>query len=453
MQEITSIFKILSDLNSRVSFSFDIFFTRIEKNNLHTNIDRIVSALEKTLSELDDWEKLESSDVQKNGIFDIPNASENARVKQLNPQIDISLVLVPDALDELKPLVRTFLYKGSETRGDTIRKLTDSLMSVEKLESDFLSELTEARKNSSEILEIKNNIDEILTESNDILEKCHQDKDELNELTQSTIKEVIKEKERLETAIELKENQETEYLILFESLKKTKEDAGVILKDIQEINRNTSNIIASIGDSEQKANTAKVKMEGYFKQIKETITKANGVLNLSGTVSIGKFFDEQYKNSSKNIHLWLIGASVSLTAAIGICIWTLVGNTGEHEISYIISRLSVVPLALAGVWFCATQYIKQKNILEDYAYKRVLALSMISFREEISQTTPKEVSNYMKAVLNELHKPPLDSLDKKQFKEESKMLKVVQAEFFKNFMQVFDRNIKETNNATNQEKK
>ncbi len=453
IQEVSSIFKILGDLNGRTSFSFDIFFTKVEKNTLETNIERITSALEHTILELDQIEELETVFIQSNGVFDIPNPSENARERQLNPQIDISLSLVPDALDGLKPLVRTFLYKGSESRGDTIRKLTDSLLSVEKLQSDFLTELTEAKKNSSEISKFKNIIYELSTESQKILDDCYQEREKVIELTQSTVKDITKERERLEAAIALKEDREVEYLSFFDSLKKSKDDASVLLKDIQEINRNTSSIIDSITEAALKANSAKSKMEGYFKEIGDTIAKANSVLNLSGTVSIGKFFDEQYNNASLNIHYWLYGAGASLIIAIAICFWALIGSSGDHEFSYIVSRLSIVPLVLAGVWFCATQYIKQKNILEDYAYKRVLALSMISFREEISQTTPKEVSSYMKAVLNELHKPPLDSLDKKQFKEESKMLKVVQAEFFKNFMQVFDKNIKETSSTTNQEKK
>ena len=68
-------------------------------------------------------------------------------------------------------------------------------------------------------------------------------------------------------------------------------------------------------------------------------------------------------------------------------------------------------IAISGAAFCANQFIKQKNIAEDYGYKAVLSKSIIAFANYIKETdeTPnkEKVSEYLTTVLEEIHKDPL----------------------------------------------
>lgn len=130
--------------------------------------------------------------------------------------------------------------------------------------------------------------------------------------------------------------------------------------------------------------------------------------------------------------------------------WALLGYGSNREALYLISRVSVVPLLLGGLWFCATQYIKQKHIIEDYAYKRVLALSMVSFRNEIKDSSPSGVDAFVSAVLQELHKPPLDSLERKNLNEEVKLLKGVQTEMLKEMLDAMKSNMKDKVSSENE---
>ena len=67
----------------------------------------------------------------------------------------------------------------------------------------------------------------------------------------------------------------------------------------------------------------------------------------------------------------------------------------------------MIPLTLLAAMFCSNQYVKQKNIIEDYAYKTVLAKSIIAFSEELRVKEPEKYAEYLSTVLKEIHKDPL----------------------------------------------
>lgn len=76
----------------------------------------------------------------------------------------------------------------------------------------------------------------------------------------------------------------------------------------------------------------------------------------------------------------------------------------------------MIPLTLTGAMFCARQYVKQKNIIEDYAYKTVLAKSIVAFSEEFKGK--EQYSQYIETVLREIHQDPLRQRSKDKDKEE-----------------------------------
>lgn len=82
------------------------------------------------------------------------------------------------------------------------------------------------------------------------------------------------------------------------------------------------------------------------------------------------------------------------------------GNN-THMIYNLIGRLSMIPFTIAGAIFCANQYTKQKNIIEDYAYKTVLAKSIIAFSEELREKSPERYTEYLSTMLKEIHQDPL----------------------------------------------
>ncbi len=78
-------------------------------------------------------------------------------------------------------------------------------------------------------------------------------------------------------------------------------------------------------------------------------------------------------------------------------------------LNWILARFLVFTLPIVATWFCAGQYVKNKNITEDYAYKTILAQSIIGFSEQLKTEDPSDTSyqEYVKKMLDEIHQHPL----------------------------------------------
>ena len=96
-------------------------------------------------------------------------------------------------------------------------------------------------------------------------------------------------------------------------------------------------------------------------------------------------------------------------------------------------RIALLPFPIAGAIFCANQFVKQKNIIEDYAYKMVLSKAIVGFSEQIKKhgaDDGQEYIHYIKTVLEEIHKDPLRDRSFKERKstplEFDKILEVIE---------------------------
>lgn len=217
----------------------------------------------------------------------------------------------------------------------------------------------------------------------------------------------------------------------------------------------------------EKVNHIENNIQVKQKNLDTILRQAEEVLGKASTAALGQFFKEQYEHSQKLLWIWPTMGFLFLSGAIGICVITVFPNllpentllgkvSTINELSFIISRLIVSPLFLVGAWFCASQYVKRKNIIEDYGYKKVLSLSLLSFKAEIEKTGPQNTTEFIRAVQNELIKSPLDSLDRKQHKKETEFLKSVQFEMMtsilNNAKNVLNFNSKAESSKENQSK-
>lgn len=112
--------------------------------------------------------------------------------------------------------------------------------------------------------------------------------------------------------------------------------------------------------------------------------------------------------------LWLAGAISFLLITLLIGMWIMLGwgidqttSTENQMLLNLIGRLSMIPFTVTGSIFCANQYTKQKNLIEDYAYKTTIAKSMVAFSEELRGKDPERYTEYISTILKEIHQDPL----------------------------------------------
>lgn len=149
-------------------------------------------------------------------------------------------------------------------------------------------------------------------------------------------------------------------------------------------------------------------------KIIELIEQAEKALQLKSAEGISAAFSSKYDELKKvKVNKWIWGASSLLAVAVALTVWSLTGKGINNPDGFgsIAGRIVAVGIAISGAAFCANQFIKQKNIAEDYGYKAVLSKSIIAFAKYIKETDGSEkkekVSEYLTKVLEEIHKDPL----------------------------------------------
>lgn len=419
---------------NKKSFTLSVFFSSAEIDKIESLLIIITDILQDSLDQLRDIEGnplIQNEEVQVDGnIFDFPNLNASNRERQVKPRDTLRLSELDGQVDLLKPYLRPFAYKGAEGRGDAYKKVVNDQIALENIKNDYINILEYAKRMNHDISNAladanlkRSEIDTIHNNFEAKYEEIDVDIDKMNKKTAQFAAAKDEWDEKIQEMESLK--LESESIIVRMS---------DLFNDSNETRKELKRLVTVARDTSDESSQAKDKFDQQIANAEELTEKAKAVLNLSGTVSIGQFFKEQYEEALKHTKGWLIACAILLIAAVGVCVWALWNYHDLKESVYLISRLSIVPLILGGLWFCSSQYIKQKNIIEDYAYKKVLALSMVSFRNEISDSSPEGVSDYIKAVLAQLHQPPLDSLEKSHFRNEAKLLKGVQTEIFKDIL-------------------
>lgn len=141
---------------------------------------------------------------------------------------------------------------------------------------------------------------------------------------------------------------------------------------------------------------------------------------------LSEHYEKQYDsaNNSKELNVWKWSAALFLvlTIVLGLILFLVVE---EHTIESLVVRIAIVaPLFVAAI-FCANQYTRQKNIAEDYAFKKVLSNSILSFSEHLRSDNPDGYSEYTKILLKRLHQPPQHRSQKSNVRRRD-MLKIIQ---------------------------
>jgi len=179
---------------------------------------------------------------------------------------------------------------------------------------------------------------------------------------------------------------------------------------------------AAAGEAQTKADAANthvdeviLKADELNERTNEILGNAEGVLDMTekalsnaAVVGVSGAIHERYEEEKKKgkINLcWLVAAAVTAGVAVWIGHLTIAGQ-GQTTIGAVVARIAMMSVAISAAWFCASQYVRYRNTLDDYGYKSVLARSIIAFLDQFKEN-PKERENYLSMVLGEIHRDPL----------------------------------------------
>lgn len=274
-----------------------------------------------------------------------------------------------------------------------IRQYDGLVLTRKEYISDFKNELLELQEQAVIIKEIFNHIKKNIGEKNELVNKMEDLKDRYGDLNN--------------------------YL---NDIQNTTQNASEILEDMQWKKDNFDDFFDKIDTRTKELDNQQLKTDVFVRQLEEfkeqqdlkmkeaekLINNAKKALHYKTTEWISAAIQAQYDDAKKNtLRWWLISAVLFVWWAIGFGIYTLFQ---ELTIFGFIWRFAIITLLVGAAIFSAQQYVRQKNIIEDYAYKLVLVKSIIWFSEELLKIEDKTNSGYqiyITRTLNELLQDPL----------------------------------------------
>ena len=290
---------------------------------------------------------------------------------------------------------------------------------------DFNTEIDELRRKAilleDEIKKTQQRLSKVGTTYSEIQSKREEYNTIISELT-STKDSFIEELNVFTTEFgEYKEltkkakNNETEIATSLESANKNLEKFNEFITRIDEREQTLAKQAVSTTTYESKLNEYTQEHITKLEEAKQLIEEAKTALHYKNAEGLSAAFSHQLDTASnKHARLWWLGgAIIFILATLSIGIWIVTGwglneSVDQNQmILNLVGRLSMIPFTIAGAIFCANQYTKQKNIIEDYAYKTTIAKSIIAFSEELRSKDPERYVEYISTILREIHQDPL----------------------------------------------
>lgn len=309
---------------------------------------------------------------------------------------------------------------------------------------EFESEIEEILKIKlklqQELIEVEKIKKEIETNNSDIDEKVESSTDKLSEI-ESQLENIIKKKDELieqseslegvnSNLSDIKEKADENLDSIINSMTESKSNEKLITSfanKVQNRDKRLDELEINIENNNSRLSEYETERTSILEESKKLIESAKKALNYKTAEGISASFQSQYSKADNKwiIAGWIVSAIICLLGTIGLGIWIL--QTAPDQIGLLIGRISLLPLPIIGAVFCANQYTKQKNIIEDYAYKMVLSKAIVGFSEQLKKNgsgTNEEYVHYIKTALEEIHKDPLRKREKnKENKNETPGLK------------------------------
>jgi hypothetical protein len=320
----------------------------------------------------------------------------------LNHCTNLDLINAVSVLEQIKPILRGFGIRSSDDRRLAFENYTDELLKKSQTLTAEIEKLREVK------LATETELEEMTISLRDAKEKVSH----IEEVSESINEQLEASNVAITKMAEIQAGAES----VLAEIEELRVEADSSKLPIDEFSKKVSQREIQLESQEARTNDYREKLAQYevdriaiLKEAKDLIDSARAALGYKTAEGLSAAFTEKYKDAKddKSTWVWIGVAALFLLGAIAVGIWVTLDS--DTAIGLVVGRLSLIPLLVAGAWFAASQYTKQRNIAEEYAYKSVLVRSMVGFSEQISGSDGKgdDYSHYVRNVLSEIHMNPL----------------------------------------------
>lgn len=326
---------------------------------------------------------------------------------------------VTRTLDQLKVLLRTYDLRIDRQRYLDFNTTIDELCRKAILLSDEIenvkSKLSESEATYTDIIEKKKDFESVLTE--------------LVEQKNSFTEEFDAFKRETSDFRDLAGTAQTNAKSISTNLAETNDAKETFDEFVEKIDDRERQLDNQKNQTEEYNAKLKIFAESYkdkLDEVQDLIKKSKQALQFTTAEGMSAAFSTHYQNEDRWYYKagWLGGAFFFIMITLLVGAWIVTGYGIEHKEETmwfsLIGRLSMIPFTIYAAIFCSQQYVKQKNIVEDYAYKSVLSKSIIAFSEELRKNDSEKYTEYLSTVLREIHQDPLRKRGKEKEEESCK---------------------------------
>lgn len=316
---------------------------------------------------------------------------------------------VVQELEVLKPLVRVWNTRIDKRTLEGYNEELERTRAIKaNLDNDFVD------------------IQSLIKNVNDVYRDIQDSKSKL----ETTIEDLKKKQENLKSVLAEEEEELAEIKKIVDQSTKHEQTISQNLEDTNRHKKTFDEFAAKISEREEILQKQAEQTEKYnealnnysaehttkLEEAEHLIQTAKEALHFKNAQGLSAAFTTQLDDTSKwwKTTWWIVGAILFLVITILIGAWIIFGwgidtanSTDNQLLLNLIGRLSMVPFTITGAIFCANQYTKQKNLIEDYAYKTTIAKSIIAFSEELRTKDPERYAEYISTILKEIHQDPL----------------------------------------------
>ena len=326
---------------------------------------------------------------------------------------------VTRSLDRLKLLLRTYNLRIDRQRYLDFNTAIDELC-------------RKAVSLSDEIENVKSKLAESETTYAHIVEK--------NDEFEKILSELIEQKNSFSEEFDVFKSETSDFRDLASAAQKNSKEISANLTSTNDAKETFEEFVEKIDERENQLDNQKKKTDEYIAKLLEftksysekldevqnLIEKSKQALQFTTAEGMSTAFASHYQSADKWYYKagWLGGAFFFVLLTLLIGVWIVTGYGVEHREDTmwfsLIGRLSMIPFTIYAAIFCSQQYVKQKNLVEDYAYKSVLSKSIIAFSEELRKNDQEKYTEYLSTVLREIHQDPLRKRGKEKEDESYK---------------------------------
>lgn len=342
-----------------------------------------------------------STHTERNGIF--------STLTEIKRYLNNPTYLIQH-IESLKTQVRPFHIKFS---GEKLLEVNSQIDAIKQEEAEFTNILTRVKDIEDEASNKLQTIETNEEASSKKLETFNEQLSELGERKQKLLSEIDELEEKISelttTYTQITERSKS----VDESYTNVKSNEKIIDSFAQKVQTRDKRLeeIANQTDAyEEKLSKYTLERESVLSEAEKLINTAKQALNYKTAEGLSASFQVRIENAEKSKPgNWLWGAGVCLFSTTALGIWLVFDGKTDNTL-ILIGRLTLIPILIAGTIFCANQYSRIQNIIEDYAYKVALSKSLVGFSEQIKKhgkETNEEYMQYITMVLKEIHKDPL----------------------------------------------